>query len=609
MQASRLLPFLVWRHRVNRTTLRADVLAGFVGACVVLPQGIAYATLAGLPPQYGLFSAIVPVIVAALWGSSWHQVSGPTNTMALAVFAIVTPLALPGSEDYIKLVLTLTLMLGLIELALGIARLGAMVNFISHTVIVGFTAGAGILIIVGQLGNFFGVRIPADADFVQTLLRFVMQWRAIDPAITGVGLVTMAAAFAGRRLLPRIPYMITGLVAGTLAAWLLAHFGIARVPTIGALPSAVPQLSMPSFEFADWRHLAPGALALTALALAQAVSVARAVAVKAGQRLDGNQEFIGQGLSNVAGAFTSCFPSSGSFNRIWVNFDGGARTPLAAVFAGLFLLLLLFALAPFAALLPFATMAGLLFIVAWGLIDFAQIRTISHAQAAEAWVLTITLAATLTIQLEFAILVGVLASFFVYLQRTTRPRVTRVYPAGLLRPSGAVAPASGGLAPAAADDVLASGGVASVPDAAAVTAGVAQTGAVAQDAAAAEIDVDILRIDGSLFFGATDHVRDRLDAARLEKPATRHLLLILSGTNFIDVAGAELLTQYANALRQQGATLWLGNVRPPVREILERGGYMQAIGADRVFDNEDDALRAIRAVLTVPGGSAPEALG
>ena len=227
------------------------------------------------------------------------------------------------------------LMLGLIELALGIARLGAMVNFISHTVIVGFTAGAGILIIVGQLANFFGVTIAANADIVRdagairrcsgaTSTR--RRWRSAR--------VTMLAAFAGRRLLPQIPYMITGLVAGTLLAWLFARFGVASVRTIGALPSAIPQLSMPSFDFADWRHLAPGALALTALALAQAVSVARAAATKAGQRLDGNQEFIGQGLSNVAGAFTSCFPSSGSFNRIWVNFEAGARTPLAAVFAG-----------------------------------------------------------------------------------------------------------------------------------------------------------------------------------------------------------------------------------------------------------------------------------
>lgn len=565
-RASRLLPFLAWRHRVNRITLRADALAGLVGACVVLPQAIAYATLAGLPPQYGLFSAIVPVIVAALWGSSWHQVSGPTNTMALAVFAIVTPLAIPFTDSYIKLVLTLMLMLGLIELALGVARLGAMVNFISHTVIIGFTAGAGILIIVGQLANFFGVTIAANADIVETLARFAMQWRNIDPATVAVGVVTMLAAFAGRRLIPQIPYMITGLVAGTLLAWLFARFGVANVRTIGALPSAIPQLSMPSFDFADWRHLAPGALALTALALAQAVSVARAAATKSGQRLDGNQEFIGQGLSNIAGAFTSSFPTSGSFNRIWVNFEAGARTPLAAVFAGVFLLLLLIVLAPFAALLPFATMAALLFIVAWGLIDFAQMRSIARTQTSEAWILGITLIATLTIQLEFAILVGVLASFFVYLQRTTRPRVTRVT-----------------IDPAMPGRHL----VGSPP------------GEVAPDA------IDMLRIDGSLFFGATDHVRDRLDAARADFPSARHVLLILSGVNFIDVAGAELLAEFANALRQQGATLWLTHLRESVREVLERGGYMQAIGPGHAFDIDDDALRAIRAEIEAQSQPQP----
>lgn len=558
-QASRLLPFLAWRHRVNRVTLRADLLAGLVGACVVLPQGIAYATLAGLPPQYGLFSAIVPVIVAALWGSSWHQVSGPTNTMALAVFAIVTPLAVPFSESYIKLVLTLMLMLGLIELAFGVARLGAMVNFISHTVIVGFTAGAGILIIVGQLANFLGVTIAANTDIVETLARIAMQWRNIDAATLAVGVVTMLAAFVGRRRLPQIPYMITGLVAGTLLAWLFARFGVAHVRTIGALPSAIPQLSMPSFDFADWRHLAPGALALTALALAQAVSVARAVAIKSGQRLDGNQEFIGQGLSNIAGAFTSGFPTSGSFNRIWVNYDAGARTPLAAAFSGVFLLLLLLVLAPFAALLPFATMAGLLFIVAWGLIDFEQIRTISRTQTSEAWILGITLVATLTIQLEFAILVGVLASFFVYLQRTTRPRVARI----------SIDPAE----PPARHLIE------------------------SPDHEVAPTAIDILRIDGSLFFGATDHVRDRLDEARAEHPAARHVLLVLSGVNFIDVAGAELLAEEANALRQQGATLWLAHLRPSVREVLERGGYLQAIGAEHAFDIDVDALRAIRAEI------------
>jgi SulP family sulfate permease len=544
--AARLLPFFAWLPRVTRATLRADLLAGLVGGCVVLPQAIAYATLAGLPPQYGLFSAIVPAIVAALWGSSWHQVSGPTNTISLAVFAIVTPMAVPGSAPYIALVLTLTLMVGLVQLALGLARLGAMVNFISFTVIIGFTAGAGILIIVGQLANFLGLTVVASSDMVETIVRVLAQWREIDFATASVGLVTMLAAFAGRRLLPQVPYMITGLLAGTLLAWLYARFGVAHVRTIGALPSAIPQLSLPSFDFADWRRLAPGALALAALALAQAVSVARAVAIKMGQKLDANQEFIGQGLSNIAGAFTSCFPSSGSFNRIGVNVSAGARTPLAAVFASLFLLVLLLVLAPFAALLPFATMAGLLVIVAWGLIDVAAIRSISRTLTAEAWVMAITLIATLTVQLEFAILVGVLASFFVYLQRTTRPRVVHV-------------------------------------DGAAAAAG------LPEDA------LETLRIDGSLFFGATDHVRDRFDAARAERPRAKHVLLVLSGVNFVDVAGGQLLSECANALRQEGATLWLAQLRPAVREVLERGGYMQAIGAGHAFDAEGDALAAIRA--------------
>jgi SulP family sulfate permease len=544
--ASRVLPFLTWLPRVDRATLRADLLAGLVGGCVVLPQGIAYATLAGMPPEYGLFSAIVPAIVAALWGSSWHQVSGPTNTIALAVFAIVTPMAVPGSEMYIRLVLTLTLMVGIIQLALGIARLGAMVNFISFTVIIGFTAGAGILIIVGQLANFLGLTVQASSDIVETLARVAAQWRAIDPATTSVGLVTMAAAWTGRRFLPQVPFMITGLLAGTLLAWLYARFGIAHVRTIGALPSAIPQLSAPSADFADWRRLAPGAVALAALALAQAVSVARAVAIRMGQRLDANQEFIGQGLSNIAGSFTSCFPSSGSFNRIGVNVSAGARTPLAAVFAALFLLLLLLVLAPFAALLPFATMAGLLFIVAWGLIDFAAIRSVARTLTAEAWVLGITLVATLTVQLEFAILVGVLASFFVYLQRTTRPRVVRV-----------ASPALESAAPPGA--------------------------------------LDVLRIEGSLFFGATDHVRDRFDAERAERPDAKHVLLLLSGVNFVDVAGGQLLAECANALRQDGATLWLAHLRPAVREVLERGSYMQAIGTEHAFDAEADAFEAIKA--------------
>ena len=228
--------------------------------------------------------------------------------------------------------------------------------------------------------------------------------------------------------------MIVAMIGGSALAWLVADLGIAQIPTVGALPEGLPPLSMPSFALSDWRRLAPSALALTVLALAQAVSVARAVGAQSGQRIDGNQEFIGQGLSNIAAAFVSGYPSSGSFNRIWLNYHAGARTPLAATSSAFFLLAIVLIVAPLGKYLPLAVMAALLFVVAWGLIDFAEIRRTIRTSRGETLVLALTFIATLELQIEFAILVGVLASLLVYLNRTTRPRVIEVAPDPTRRP-------------------------------------------------------------------------------------------------------------------------------------------------------------------------------
>jgi SulP family sulfate permease len=559
--ASKLFPFLAWRDRVNRDSVRADLVAGVVGALVVLPQAVAFATLAGMPPQYGLYCAMIPVVVAALWGSSWHQMSGPTNTISLAVFATIAPLAAPGSPDYIRLVLTLTLLVGLIQVVMGVARLGALVNFISHTVIVGFTAGAALLIIAAQLHNFSGVPVPSGAGFFESLRDFARHLASTDPWVLATAMFTLVAAVAAKRLVPRMPYMIVAMLAGSLFGYALAYTGAAHVPTIGALPSGLPSLSLPSFDPEDWRRLAPAALALTALALTQAVSVARSVAAKSGQRLDSNQEFIGQGLSNVAGAFASGYPSSGSFNRIWVNYDAGARTPLSAVFSALALLAIVLAVAPLAAYLPLATMAALLFVVAWGLIDIAEMRRIARAGRGETLVLALTFASTLAIQLEFAIFVGVLASLFVYLNRTTHPRLIAVTP-DPASPQRRFNVAAGDAAPRAQCPQLA-----------------------------------LLRVDGSLFFGAVEHVRDELHALRTSTPARRHLLLIGSGINFVDVAGGELLEREARLSREAGGALYLSNLKVVVREVLERGGFLARFGEDRVFVDKDEAIRAIYRML------------
>jgi SulP family sulfate permease len=555
--ALKVFPFLAWRHRVNRETLRADVLAGLVGAVMVLPQGVAYATLAGMPPEYGLYGSMLPAIVGALWGSSWHLMSGPTNATSLMVFATVSALAAPFTPTYVAIVLTLNLMVGLIKLGLGIARLGSLVNFISTSVVIGFTAGAGLLIIGAQLRNFFGIDIPQEASFIAGLRDFATHLGGTDPAVLGVGMFTLVAAIVGRRLLPRVPYMLTGIVAGAVFAWILAQFGIAHVPTIGALPSAVPPLSVPEMSVSTWQSLAPIALALTVIGLSEAISSGRAVALHSGQRIDGNQEFIGQGLANIVGAFTSSYPTSGSFNRTGANYEAGARTPLACVFSAVLLLLILLLVRPLAGYLPVTSMAAVLFIVAMGLIDVKAMRRVWRTSRGDALTLAITFVATLTIRLEVAILVGVLVSLLVYLNWATHPRVLRVTP----DPSQQ-----------------------------------RRFRRVASDSALCP-QLDMLRIDGALFFGSVEHVRDEIEAARAQCPAARHVLLIFSGVHLIDTAGADLLANLARQFRESGVELNLCKLRPEVHSVLDRGGYLDAIGRDHVFTTKDRAIAAIYRTL------------
>jgi sulfate permease, SulP family len=551
--ALNFFPFLAWRHRVNRQTLRADVLAGLVGAVMVLPQGVAYATLAGMPPEYGLYGAMLPAIVGALWGSSWHLMSGPTNATSLMVFATVSALAAPFTPTYVALVLTLNLMVGLMKLGLGVARLGSLVNFISTSVVIGFTAGAGLLIIGAQLRNFFGIDVPQEASFIAGIRDVVTHLGETRPPVLAVGVFTLVAALAGRRWFPRVPYMLTGIVLGALLAYLLSLLGIANVPTIGALPSAVPPLSMPDVTPGTWQTLAPIALALTVIGLSEAISSARAVALKSGQRIDGNQEFIGQGLANIVGAFTSSYPTSGSFNRTGANYEAGARTPLACVFSAILLLVILLLIRPLAGFLPVASMAGVLFIIAMGLIDVRAMRRLWRTSRADALTLAVTFVATLTIRLEVAILVGVLVSLLVYLNRATHPHVVRVAPDPAQQRRFRRIREETPLCP----------------------------------------QLDMLRIDGALFFGSVEHIRDEIDAARATRPATRHLLLIGTGINLVDSAGAELLANLASSLRDAGVELYLCRMRPDVVALLERGDYLGTIGRDHVFATKEQALSVI----------------
>ncbi len=548
-----IFPFLAWLPIVNRRTLAADSIAGITGAIVVLPQGVVFATIAGMPPEYGLYAGMIPAIIAALFGSSWHLVSGPTTAASLVLFSSLSALAEPGTLQYVQLALTLTFMVGAIELVMGLFRLGTIVNFISHAVVIGFTAGAGVLIAANQIRNFFGLSIPRGADFHEVILHLVTHLDQVDRPTTAVGVATLVIGVLTRRFFPRIPYMIVAILAGSAVAFGFNHFIPGSVLTVGALPGGLPPLSAPVFAPDMWRTLAPTALAMTLFALTEALSIARALAVRSGQGIDSNQEFIGQGLSNLVGAFFSGYVATGSFNRSGLNYEAGARTPLAAIFSGLLLIIIVLLVAPYAAFMPNAAMAGVLFLVAWGLIDRHHIRQIIRASRSETAVLGVTFSATLFLELELAILAGVILSLLLYLSRTSRPQI-------LVRVPDPESPAR----KFTSDPML--------PECP---------------------QLRVIRVDGSLFFGAINAFQETLRSFIRDNPDRRHLMIVMSGVNFIDVAGAEALVQVARDYRTRGGGLYLLHVKEGVRAQLEKGGWINDIGAEHFFRSKTEALRTI----------------
>jgi SulP family sulfate permease len=530
---------------VDKTTGRADAMAGLTGAMIVLPQAVAFATIAGLPPEFGLYAAMIPAIIAALFGSSWHLVSGPTTAISIAVFASVSPYAQPGSPEFISLVLTMTFLTGLFQLILGLARMGVLVNFISHTVVIGFTAGAAMLIAGSQIKNFFGLDIPRGTPFFQTLVLFVQHIADINPYVTIVAAVTLLTGIAVKRWLPKVPYMIVAMVVGSVFAALLnMNFGqsMTHIKTVGALPSGLPPLSMPDFSFKGLQTMLFPSLIITMLALTEAVSISRAVATRSGQHIDGNQEFIGQGLSNLFGSFFSSYAASGSFNRSGVNYAAGARTPLAAVFASLFLVVILLLVAPLAAYLPTAAMAGILFLVAWGLIDTHHISVLPKISRQETVVLWVTLIGTL-IDLEKGIFFGIALSLALYLYRTSRPSMENVLPD----------------ADPASDHYMPVDDQPECPQ------------------------IRFMRLNGSIFFGAVAHLQQQMQELEESEPELKHVVILANGINFVDLAGAEFLAEQARHWRKKGGGLYFYRMKENVAALLQKGGFMRDIREYNVF--------------------------
>ncbi|HEX9183499.1 MAG TPA: SulP family inorganic anion transporter [Burkholderiales bacterium] len=696
----RIFPFLKWVP-MSGGALRADVVAGVTVALVLVPQSMAYAQLAGLPAHYGLYTALLPVLVGGLWGSSGQLATGPVAVVSLLTAAALTPLAAQGSAQYVALAIALTFLVGCMQLALGAFRLGFVVNFLSHPVIAGFTSAAAIIIALSQLNKLLGVPMPRSDVFLADVWGVLQQLPDTHWPTLAFGAVALAAMLAFRRFLPRWPgVLITVAVAtavsasigfersatGTLAQisdpearalaadyleaasrvdallaerlakqaelartdrsrrdaaqhvaalnyeiellnlridsrvaenrrrlrllrklvfeqatdaagavrfqpagtagsggprWRIASLDAGSIrfagggEVVGAIPAGLPELKAPRLELATLASLFGTALIISLIGFMEAISIAKAIAARTRQRLDANQELLGQGLANLAGSFTQCFPASGSFSRSAVSFQAGARTGLSSVVAAAIVMLTLLLLTPLLHHLPQAVLAAVIMMAVVSLVHLGAIRNAWRAQRHDGIAAALTFGASLALapHLDLGILVGAGLSVFLYLYRTMRPRV-----AVLGRH---------------ADGTLRDAAVHGLPLSAHVVA---------------------VRFDGQLYFANVPYFEDSLLDVLTRFPKARQILVVADGINQIDASGDEVVRHLVERFKENGVTLAFSGLKKQVLDVLGATGTRRIIGEDNVFVHEDQALAALadrvedpdfarRSFTLLPGGN------
>ncbi|MDA9057838.1 sulfate permease [Candidatus Thioglobus sp.] len=554
-QLAKIFPFIVWFRLTTIETIKADFFAGLTGAIIVLPQSVAFATIAGMPPEYGLYTAMVIPIVAALFGSSFHLVSGPTTAISIVVFAAVSKYAEPGSAEFVSLALTLTFLAGVYQLVFGLAKFGMLVNFVSHNVVIGFTAGAAILIASSQIPYIVGIDIPRGEDFLNTWFDIYTGVGEFNIYLLIVGLGTLVTAIVVKILKPKFPNLLIGMLVGGLLAFYLGGF-TDSIKTVGAMPAYFPPLSTPDFSLNSLKALAPEAFAIALLGLIEASSIGRSIATKSNQRINANQEFIGQGTSNIVGSFFSSYASSGSFTRSGVNFESGARTPLSAILAALFLMAIVFLVAPLISYLPLAAMAGVILLVAYNLIDFKNIKKTFTYSKSESVIFTATFLATLLFELEFAIYLGVLLSLMLFIAKTSTPDVHTL---------------AFGTPPGEGDRRLQS---------------------IRKAPLVQCPQLKIIRIDMSIYFGSINHIQKQISQI-VDNQRIYHILIVASGVNFIDLAGIEALLIENKRLKAQNGSLYFVAVKSTAFEFMEKVNFVNEIGRDNFFDSKAEAINVL----------------
>lgn len=545
-------PIRPWMGILTRESIGKDAIAGFTNAAIVLPQGVAFAVIAGLPPEYGLYTAMITPIIAAIWGASMIMVSGPTTAISAVMFATLSSIAPPGTPDYVTLALTLTILVGLFQIVAGLMRLGALISFISHSVMVGFTAAAAVLIAVSQISNAFGIERGGEG-VIERVVHVVGNSHQLNPIAAVLAFATFLSVFLISKLNRRLPAYFLALVFGSALGWLLnaSESGIAM---FGALPSVIPSFSVPDFDLEMLSTLAPGAATVAFIGLLEAISIGRAFAIRRGEKYDSNQEIVGQGLSNAVGGFMQAYAGSGSFTRSGLNAESGACTPLSAIFAAVFLLALLSVVSPWVTYVPVPVMAGIIMYVAFKLIHVVEIKHILDNSPSDTLILGVTFLTGIVTHLDTAIVVGVITSLCVFLRQSSAPFVAVLAPA--------------------------------------LEKGQRSFRNVQLYDLPECPQIRVQRMEGPLFFGSVEQLEAEFEKVEKHAPDQKIKVFSLKGVGKLDLAGADFLIHQIREAREAGGDFHIVAMYPSLLRALGRMHVIEELGDENLHVAKGHAILA-----------------
>jgi len=544
------VPLLDQLADYEQEQLQGDLSAGLTVGVMLIPQGMAYALIAGLPPIYGLYAALVPLVAYALFGTSRQLAVGPVAMVSLLVAASVGPIAGGDTEQYIALTLMISVMVGLFQFILGIARFGFLVNFLSHPVLSGFTSAAALIIGLSQLKHLLGVDIPRSNYIHEILASAYAKMGAIEPTTLALGLGSIALLVVLKRWKKAFPGALVAVVLTTAAVW---AFGLHQdgVAIVGDVPRGLPDFFVPSFELDTIQSLIPATLTIALVGFMESIAVAKVYASRHRYEVDANKELIGLGLANLFGAFFRAYPTTGGFSRTAVNDQAGAQTNLAGLFSAVVIALTLLLLTPLFYYMPKAVLAAIVMVAVFGLIDIEEARYLWRVDRKDFGLMMLTAAATLALGIEEGILVGVIVSLIAIIHEISQPHTavegrlpgTETY-RNLQRNPEAMTRAS----------------------------------------------VVVVRMDASLSFANASTFKDLIMELDVKDPELRAVVINMYPVNRVDSTGAHTLHEIIEDCRRNGVDIYFAGVKGPVRDVLAEADVIKQAGTDHFFHEVHDAV-------------------